>query len=126
MHGSETHEVQLPGPILGAFDDASWEIETLTLDPGDKLLVYTDGVVEARGSGGRFGQDRLCRCVGDADDPEEAITRIRKELADFAGGDLEDDAAALAVRLDVRGDGPEPDSAAAAEQGASRSAVSAS
>jgi serine phosphatase RsbU (regulator of sigma subunit) len=126
MHGSETHEVQLPGPILGAFDDASWEIETLTLDPGDQLLVYTDGVVEARGTGGRFGQDRLCRCVGDAEGPEQAIGRIRKELADFAGGELEDDAAALAVRLDVGGDGPEPDSAAAAEQGASRSAVSAS
>ncbi|HEX2388013.1 MAG TPA: SpoIIE family protein phosphatase [Solirubrobacterales bacterium] len=126
IHGHETHEVEPAGPILGAFEDTSWEIETLALDPGDQLLVYTDGVVEARGSGGRFGEDRLSRCIGDAEDPEEAIGRIRKELADFAGGDLEDDAAALAVRLDGLGGGPEPDSAAAAEQDATRSAVSAS
>ena len=126
MHGSETHEVEPAGPILGAFEDASWEIETLTLDPGDQLLVYTDGVVEARGSSGRFGQDRLCRCVGDAKGPEEAIGRIRKGLADFAGGELEDDAAALAVRFEGPGDGPDPGSAAAAEQVATRSAVSAS
>jgi sigma-B regulation protein RsbU (phosphoserine phosphatase) len=124
MHGNETYEVEPAGPILGAFEDASWEIETLALDHGDQLLVYTDGVVEARGSSGRFGEDRLCRCVGDAEGPEEAIRQIRKGLADFAGGDLEDDAAALAVRLDAPGDGPDPGSAAAADQVAPGSAVS--
>jgi len=126
MHGPEAREVHPAGPILGAFEDASWEIETLALEPGDRLLVYTDGVIEARGSNGRFGEDRLSRCVGEVDGPEEAIARIRKELADFTVGDLEDDAAALAVRLDGASERPEPDSAAAAERLARGSAVSAS
>ncbi len=101
IHGRETREVNPDGPILGAFEDAGWEIETLALDPGDKLLVYTDGVVEARGHSGRFGEERLCRCVGGVEDPAEAIGRINRELAEFATGELDDDAAALAVMFEA-------------------------
>jgi serine phosphatase RsbU (regulator of sigma subunit)/PAS domain-containing protein len=106
LHGGETREIHPPGPILGAFENAEWEIETLSLDPGDRLLVYTDGVVEARGRSGRFGEDRLCRCAGEADDPDETIRRIWSELEEFAVDGLQDDAAALAVMLDGTGAGP--------------------
>ncbi len=103
VHGRETREIHPPGPLLGAFDDASWELETVKLEPGDKLVVYTDGVVEARGDEGRFGEDRLSRLLGGVADPADAIGRIRSELDTFAAGDLDDDAAALAVMLEVPG-----------------------
>ncbi|MCB0876852.1 MAG: SpoIIE family protein phosphatase [Solirubrobacterales bacterium] len=108
VHEAGTREVDPPGPILGAFEDADWELETLSLEPGDQLVVYTDGVVEARGQGGRFGADRLCRCLGDCSDPDEAIQRIRSELAQFAVGELQDDAAALAIMLEDLGEGSVP------------------
>jgi len=97
VRGGATSTIRPAGPVLGAFDDASWRIETLPLAPGDQVVVYTDGVVEARGAGGRFGEERLCRCVGDAAGPDEAIGRISGELDRFAEGALDDDAAALAV-----------------------------
>jgi sigma-B regulation protein RsbU (phosphoserine phosphatase) len=98
VRGDEITEIHPPGPVLGAFDDADWEIETLDLEPGDRFLVYTDGVVEAQGETDRFGEDRLCRCLGSVLNPSEAIGKIRAELMAFAG-ELSDDAAALAVML---------------------------
>ena len=47
------------GPILSsALFDIPCEQATCGLGPGDSLLLYTDGVTEARGPGGMFGQDR--------------------------------------------------------------------
>jgi serine phosphatase RsbU (regulator of sigma subunit) len=49
--------------------------EQLTLDPGDLLVLYTDGVIEARNSHAEhFGLDRVCRILKDnASDPVERI-----------------------------------------------------
>jgi serine phosphatase RsbU (regulator of sigma subunit) len=126
LHGGETREIHPPGPILGAFENAGWEIETLSLDPGDRLLVYTDGVVEARGRSGRLGEDRLCRCAGEADDPDETIRRIWSELEEFAVDGLQDDAAALAVMLDGTGAGPGEARASARRRSVVGAGVSAS
>ena len=99
VRGDEITEIQPAGPVLGAFDDADWEIESLALEPGDRFLVYTDGVVEARGEADRFGEERLTRCLGSVPNPSEMIGKIRAELMTFAG-ELTDDAAALAVMLE--------------------------
>jgi len=73
----------------------------LLLGPGDALVLYTDGVVEARAAGGdEFGQDGLrellARCAGRTAD---GIAR-RVELAamDFQGGATRDDVAVVIVR----------------------------
>jgi serine phosphatase RsbU (regulator of sigma subunit)/PAS domain-containing protein len=105
VRNGASREVSPAGPVLGAFEDASWEIETVALDPADQLLLYTDGVVEAQGGEGRFGADRLHRCVGGADGPNEAVGMIRRELERFAARGLDDDAAVVALRLDDS-DGP--------------------
>ena len=48
------------GPIIGTFLDAPYEQETLQLQSGDVLVVYTDGVTEAFNSAGvEFGEDQL-------------------------------------------------------------------
>ncbi|MEZ5073803.1 MAG: SpoIIE family protein phosphatase [Solirubrobacterales bacterium] len=125
IRGGAISEVHPAGPVLGAFEDASWEIATLRLDPGDRLLVYTDGVVEARGRDGRFGQERLSRLMRPAEGPEETIRRVRGELEAFAADGLDDDAAALAVMLDVRGDPGIGDHADQGEHATAQAAVSA-
>lgn len=105
VRGGATSTISPAGPVLGAFDDPGWSIATLPLAPGDQVVVYTDGVVEARGTEGRFGEERLCRCVGDAGGPDEAIGRISGELDRFVKGGLDDDAAALAVMRSGLGNG---------------------
>lgn len=48
------------GIPLGLFDDHEWQEQALQLEPGDVLILYSDGVTEAEnGSGGWFGDERL-------------------------------------------------------------------
>jgi sigma-B regulation protein RsbU (phosphoserine phosphatase) len=52
------------GLILAAFDSAVYSSTIQRLESGDRLLLYTDGIVEARnGSGNFFGQDALCELL---------------------------------------------------------------
>jgi serine phosphatase RsbU (regulator of sigma subunit)/GAF domain-containing protein len=59
--------VGTPGTLLGAFDDVVHPITTLDLRPGDLVVLYTDGVIEAKGDDGgsddQFGDDRLLDVV---------------------------------------------------------------
>lgn len=93
-------ELSRPGPLLGAFADADWEASELRLLPGDSIVLYTDGVTDARGAAGRFGQERLEDVLrgamhGDADDIAGALD---EHLLDFQEGPQHDDVALLVLR----------------------------
>ena len=52
------------GLALGLFEETSWTQGEVMLNPGDVLLLYTDGVPEACNPSGEFmGLDRLIQCV---------------------------------------------------------------
>src|SRR5262249_57487136 len=54
------------GVPLGLLPDATWREESLELDPGDLLALYTDGVTEAVNEADEeFGWNRLCGAVAD-------------------------------------------------------------
>lgn len=97
IDGERVAEVAGPGPVLGAFSDAEWEIESLAVAPGQQLVVITDGVIEARGPSGRFGEDRLWESLSGVSHPELAVRHLEESLSAFVVGDLEDDATVLAV-----------------------------
>ena len=72
------------------------------LEPGDMLLLYTDGVIEARSPDGEFfGQDRLVdlvsRNLASALPAPETMRRVVHALLDHQSGDLDDDATLLLV-----------------------------
>ncbi len=90
-------EIAPRGPVLGAFDDASWELEKVPLSYGEQMVLYTDGVTEARSSTGRFGEERLRERLREVRGPAEAVRRIDTDLDEFCGGNVDDDAAFLAV-----------------------------
>ena len=46
-------EVGSTGPVVGILPHARWQSATMTLDPGDALLLYTDGVIEATSPAGK-------------------------------------------------------------------------
>ena len=53
-------EISENGLLLGAAENATYSDKTMALEPGDRLLLYTDGLVEARNAEGElFGDERL-------------------------------------------------------------------
>jgi phosphoserine phosphatase RsbU/P len=52
------------GLIVGVFEHATFEEETVQLDPGDTLIVFSDGISEALNpDGDEFGEERLVSCM---------------------------------------------------------------
>lgn len=90
-------------PLIGAFRDLDFAEEEATISPGDVLLLYTDGVIEARGDEGMFGERRLrdvalgLRTTGD---PRGLPQGVFERLQEFTHGHASDDVAMLAVALD--------------------------
>ncbi len=93
-------QVPAPGPLLGAFDDAEWHEETVAVEPGEVLMLYTDGVVETPGELERFGDHRLQALLADhaGQSPSELLAALDAALAGFRVGPECDDVAALALR----------------------------
>jgi serine phosphatase RsbU (regulator of sigma subunit) len=89
--------MEAESPVLGAFADASWQIGRRRLEPGQQLTIVTDGVIEAGGEEGRFGEQRLRRELDGMTSPGQALQRLEGALHAFTGGALEDDVAILSL-----------------------------
>ncbi|MER5525394.1 PP2C family protein-serine/threonine phosphatase [Streptomyces sp. NPDC002677] len=88
-----------PSPPLGVHGTRAAEhtLDVFSFEPGDTLLLYTDGVVEARDARRRFYplEDRVAQWTDDS--PEALIHHVRRDLLVHAGGHLGDDAALIAL-----------------------------
>ncbi|MCI4064441.1 SpoIIE family protein phosphatase [Micromonospora sp. R77] len=93
--------VSVPGMLIGAFAEVRVEQRPVHLAAGDTVLLYTDGVIEARGPAGLFGQERLVELVRGAlhDDPEGLVAYVRAGVDAFQHGPAADDIAILALRI---------------------------
>jgi len=85
------------GPMLGAFDDADWQSVEVELGREDGILLYTDGLLEARSDDERFGLDRVIEIVATRAGPSGIVDRLDAEMRSFCDDDLNDDAALLAL-----------------------------
>jgi sigma-B regulation protein RsbU (phosphoserine phosphatase) len=90
------------GPLVGVFDVAVFEATTIRLEPGDTLLLYTDGLTEARtdAAGGRYGDQALLAFAVTLV-PATAASAIAgiTALLDELGGVVQDDIALLALSV---------------------------
>ena len=94
-------EVGCSGRVLGVFDDAELGDSSLRLMPGEALVLYTDGVTEARSPDGEFfGDDGLRRLLGSCSglDAADIAASIKNVVLDFQKGDPRDDLAVLVLR----------------------------
>lgn len=82
---------------LGAYEAGGWRPDTITLEPGDQLILYTDGVIDTVGQGERFGEERLGEVLAGSEGAADAVQRIDRALRDFAHGPQGDDTAVLAM-----------------------------
>ncbi|HWE11145.1 MAG TPA: SpoIIE family protein phosphatase [Solirubrobacteraceae bacterium] len=97
IRGGAAEEVGRFGPMLGAYTDACWEPWTVAVRPGDVLVLYSDGLLDATGSVDRFGAERLRRTLTGASGAHDVMARIKRALAEFQVGAQADDTAVLAV-----------------------------
>ena len=88
--------------VLGGLDTAEYSNYQIRLNPGDVLMVYTDGVPEASDPDQQFyGTDRLLRALNSAggQTPEELIRTIRQDMDTFtSGAEQFDDITMLCVK----------------------------
>ncbi|KWW30994.1 MAG: sigma-B regulation protein RsbU (phosphoserine phosphatase) [bacterium P3] len=90
---------------LGLISDFPYQGESLTLQPGTRLLLYTDGVTEAETAGKElFGEDRLlseaARLTRTAATPHEMVEGIYEAVREFVAGNAQnDDITILSVSL---------------------------
>lgn len=90
------------GPLLGAHPEVEYDVCRTHLEPGTTLLLYTDGVTEARRGEEFFGESRLRELLLGETSAAGVRGRLDRYLDEFAGVSLRDDAAALAVTLTGR------------------------
>ena len=92
------------GLILGLFEHATFEEETIALEPGDLMVAFSDGVTEAMSkTGEEYGEDRLQACVeaNRQNPPQDVLDAIFASVREFTTGAVQsDDVTALVLRYD--------------------------
>lgn len=86
------------GPLLGALDGVEYEERSVGFPEEALLLLYTDGVTEARKGNRFFGEGRIRRLVKAEQDAEGSVRGLIEALERFAPGALRDDVAVVAVQ----------------------------
>ncbi len=95
-------QIGYPGRAIGVFDDANLTEQKARLGPGDAVVLYTDGVHEARSPNGAFfGEEQLKAllriCAGL--NAQAIADRVVKAVCEFQDDSLRDDVAILVVRV---------------------------
>jgi sigma-B regulation protein RsbU (phosphoserine phosphatase) len=90
------------GLVLGVAGDARYAQDSVALQSGDRLVLFTDGITEAEGrDGDEFGDDRLVETVVALRDesPWRMVDAIVNRVCAYTGGVFRDDATLMAVAI---------------------------
>lgn len=100
--GIEPRWIPGGGPLLGVFGRLDLTAESVEIRPGDRLVMYTDGITDAAApDGSRFGEDRLRRAIRDSCDgpADETCRAVIQSVLSFQGdAQPADDLALLVLR----------------------------
>jgi serine phosphatase RsbU (regulator of sigma subunit) len=106
---ASTHELQtldVQSGVVGAFREMTYRDGVISLERGDLLLLYTDGVTEARGpKGDFFGEDGLSEALMRETQrgTDGLLDRLLQTLDTFTDRHLDDDVAMMSLRFDELG-----------------------
>ncbi len=97
----KVEEVGVPGMLLGVVPDPELQEAEVVLNPGDSIMLYTDGVTDGRREGELFGEKRLQAvfgsCIGMA--AEEIADLVERSVVDFWSDEPLDDIAILVLKV---------------------------
>lgn len=90
------------GPLLMLDPKAQYFSREIPMESGDLVVMYTDGLAEARAGGSLFGEDRIIRTTErELNAPPDVLCKALLDAAkDHAGGVIDDDTAIMVVRRD--------------------------
>ncbi|MET8755966.1 PP2C family protein-serine/threonine phosphatase [Streptomyces sp. NPDC004667] len=96
-----TLESASPSPLLSLAEliGDHYSVDTFDFAPGDLLLLYTDGIAETRARDGEFFPLTAWMGRQPPTPPRELLASLHRDLLNYSRGRLDDDIAALAVRL---------------------------
>jgi phosphoserine phosphatase RsbU/P len=92
------------GAVLGVFASRNYEMGSAQLSPGDRVILFTDGVTEACSPAGEeFGEARLLCLLKDQRtlSADELQAKILAAVVEFSGGRWQDDATLLVLAVDA-------------------------
>jgi sigma-B regulation protein RsbU (phosphoserine phosphatase) len=97
--GGVVQRLPAGGPILGVFDDAEFPEETWTLESGDTVIVFSDGVTEAWHTNEEFGEQRLVTAAraNRALEPGALLDTLLGAVRQFSGETAPTDDVTLAI-----------------------------
>ena len=87
------------GPLLGALIDVMYGEQTVAMREGDTVLLYTDGVTEARSGNAFFGEERVFSALRAGGSADEVAQRLLVSVRRFVRSELRDDVAVLVLRV---------------------------
>jgi hypothetical protein len=100
IHGGRPHATAKGNPALGLMVDTGYDVVKNTLQKGDVLLVYSDGINESRNEDGEcFGNNRLFNLIADLPNIQTADMggQILKAVRNFSGETRLDDDQTLLI-----------------------------
>ncbi len=96
-------ELESNGIIIGALDDFTYEDQTVEIDNGTYLMLYTDGVSEARNQEGElFEANRIMEVITttpQGSDPQVYVDKLYNTIQEYTGNQLADDFSLLCLTL---------------------------
>lgn len=98
-HDGSISQLSATGPLLGAISSVVYAEEGIHLHEEDTVLLYTDGVTEARNGNEFFGEDRVREALLGGGTPDDVVQRLLSEVRRFVHGELRDDIAVLALTV---------------------------
>ena len=98
-HKDDVQPLRSTGPLLTLAPDADYGSREMELDVGDVLLLYTDGLAEARAGESMFGEERIAAILRRESglDVQTLCKTLRDEAREFSHQPFGDDVAILAV-----------------------------
>ena len=97
--GGRVEQVDVYGTAVGMVADVEYRPATIHLDPGDTMLMFTDGIDEAFGADGMYGVERLIALLPAyaGAGPEIICEAIEQNVIEYLDGRPHDDMALFAV-----------------------------
>ena len=102
FHEEGTRPLRSTGPLLMLDPQATYFSREIPMASGDLVVMYTDGLAEARAGRQMFGENRIIKSVErDLNAAPDVLCKSLLDAAkDFAGGTIGDDTAIMAIRRD--------------------------
>ncbi|MCK7474225.1 MAG: serine/threonine-protein phosphatase [Rhodopseudomonas palustris] len=95
--GRKPHELSAPGFLVGIMEDLILTEEKCSLEKGDRVILFTDGITEVEGPGGElFGPERLIEVA--AERPESLTKKVYEKIGQW-GEKFNDDVTMVDIEV---------------------------